>query len=209
MNNRDFYQNVEEDYYDSEEWISYEDQLRDREEIASISKFKSVSQQHQDHNWLLLKQERDLPPEIVKPKILKFSNLALTVWDKDNYKHGTLVSDIYTDQGKSSIKLSSQFDQEKYLKSTAKKIYDLLLTESVLHGLKLRHCFFYEINNIQNKDIDWAFFELWHKGSPKLGFLILEDQIWECDLTLYNQSYIWRTAYKKAKIVDEFWQQTI
>ncbi len=202
-------QNIPEDYYESEEWLAYEDQIREHQEPRyNLHKPKIFI----DHNWEALKQER-LIPYVPPATIEKISNVSLMLWANKNFTDGNFQCDIYKAGIKEHYNKNLIFEVTPELTPKQYKIWDLVFTESALYNYQARRCKFYNKDHATDYSNEFAHFELWQQEKLLWACLIIEDWIIPMNITEDNfqeSGNIRMTApWKNKEHINDWYQKNI
>lgn len=203
--------NIPEDYYESQEWMDYEDAIRERQEpIYNLYKPKLDI----DYNWESLKQERN-EPYVPDSIIQKVSNISLVLWANKNYTDGNLQCDIYKDNIKQPYTKNLIFEVRPELTPRQYKVWDLLITmcQTDLVGCKPRRAKIFDAHHAESYSAEFAYFEIWRNQELVWACLIVED--WLLPMTIKIDEYQSKgdyrltCAWKNKQSINDWYQTNI
>jgi hypothetical protein len=203
--------NIPEDYYDSQEWIDYEQEIQQRYEPTFNL---HVPKQQIDHNWQALKQERS-QPYVPEPVIERVSNVSLVLWANKNYTDGNLQCDIYKEGRKQPYKKNLIFEVKPELTPRQYKVWDLLITmcQIDLKDCRARRAKIFDPGHAENYSAEFAYFEIWQKEELVWACLLVEDWLLEMRIILdeYQQKgdYRMTSAWKNRISIDQWYEKNI
>ena len=189
--------------------LDYEMQLFLKQQGHTISK----PMLNVDKNWQALKQERNEPLPKAIPKIERVSNVSLILWANKNYADGNLTCDVYRNKAKESYKKNLIFEVKPELTPRQFKIWDLIMTDSLLNNCQPKRVKFYEKDHAEDYSAEFAHFEIWKDGKLLWACLIVEAWLLPMNIILdeFQQSgnYKLTCAWKNRISLDEFYNKNI
>jgi hypothetical protein len=203
--NYDFYEdNVPEEYYESEEWIDYEQSIKKREQLEYSLPYKKML--HIDNNIRALREERN--EAYVEPvAIEKFINLKMDLYANKKYLRGNLHCDIFRHVNKEHYHRNLIMDSPAPLTPLQYKIWDLLITILAYDDgdNKLRRAKFHEPGNADKHTNEFAYFDIWNNDNLIWACIVLNDSIVPLKFYNFGDVISLSSSWKHRQNIDDFY----
>jgi hypothetical protein len=203
--------NIPEEYYESQEWMDYEDAIQERQQ-PSYNLY--VPQQTHDDNWQSLREERN-QPFIPSTVIDRVSNISLVLFANSEYQKGNLQCDIYKEGVRQPYTKNLIFEVRPELTPRQYRVWDLLITicQLDLKDCKPRRAKIFDAGNAQSYSAEFAYFEIWRNQDLIWACLLVED--WLLPLRIKLDEYQDKgdlrmsCAWRNKIAIDDWYKENI
>lgn len=200
--------NIPESYYESDEWLEYEQLLSQQEQEELVQRALYKKMMTVDHNIRALKEERNEVFVETAP-IEKFVNLKINLYADSNYNRGNLKCDIFRNNKKESYHKNMIMDSPTSMNHNQYKIWDLLVTMLSYDnsGSILRRAKFYNPGDADTHTNEFAYFDIWSNSELIWACVILNNKIVPLKFFNFGDVISFSGTLSKSQTVDDFYQQ--
>lgn len=196
--------NIPEEYYESDDWVEYEDLLVEQDKPEYYLAHKSKV--YQDYNWEALKAERLLAP-VEDTTVAKIANCKFQIW-LDSQRIGATY-DISYKSGRKEFgrRASGSWDKEEAKTTTEFRALDAVTTMIARSHLssKVKFSRMHEHNSVKDVIREITLIEMEHEGTPLRAWFVVGDIVYPAR---YNHShdnrYEWCFNGRKKITIDKF-----
>lgn len=196
--------NIPDEYYDSDEWLEYEEAIRKSQE--PVYHMPVVAKIYTDTNWAALKAEQLQPPPEDK-SVAKIANCKFQIW-LDTYRISATYDIAYASGRKVfGRRASGTWDKEEAKTSAEARALDAVVTMVARSQLnsKVNFSRMHEVNSVKNVIREITLIELNHHGEPVRGWFVIGDTVYPAR---YNHTHVdryeWCFNGKKKMSLDRF-----
>ncbi|CAB4154896.1 hypothetical protein UFOVP647_39 [uncultured Caudovirales phage] len=200
-------QDIPEEYYDSNEWLEYQELLVERN--TGEYHLPHTSKIYKDTNLEALRTER-LSPILEDKTVIKIANCRFQVW-LDTYRISATYDVAYKSGSKIfGRKASGSWNKEEAKTPTETLALDAVTTMIVRSGIKCKINFsrMHEHNSVKDVLREINLIELTYNGEPVRAWFIVNSYVYPARHSeVHDNRYEWCFNGRKKIAIDKFCDQ--